>query len=130
LTHHDPAALTDRSRGSEIEKVPSGEAGFAPQPTGTKELVAYFVREVRFRADIKPPKRVVGQMARQIKALQDEGIDPATLRRAVKIAAEKGLNPSTLPNVVIQAAREGKRGRRYTAADMAREDDPEGDHDG
>lgn len=48
----------------------------------------------------RPPATVIGQVGKQIKAMLDEGIDPADVRRGLAAWHSKGLNPSVLPSVV------------------------------
>ncbi|WP_143591567.1 hypothetical protein [Thermoactinospora rubra] len=48
----------------------------------------------------KPPGDVIAQVGKHLKAMLDEGIDPADLRRGLAAWAAKGLHPSTLSSVV------------------------------
>lgn len=48
----------------------------------------------------KPPSRVVGQVAKELKSLLSEGIDPHRVRTALAEWNRKGLHPSTLASVV------------------------------
>ncbi len=48
----------------------------------------------------KPPGRVVGQVAKELKSLLAEGIEPERVRRALAEWNRKGLHPSTLASVV------------------------------
>jgi hypothetical protein len=53
------------------------------------------------RTSKRPPKSVIGQMAKQIRALLEEDrIDPDDIRRGIARWMQKGLHPSTLPSVV------------------------------
>lgn len=52
----------------------------------------------------RPPGRVVGQVAKELKALIDEGIEPERVRAALAEWNRKGLHPSTLPSVVHEIA--------------------------
>jgi predicted DNA-binding transcriptional regulator AlpA len=58
------------------------------------------------------PKRLVGQVARQVGELAKEGIEEALLERAVEILVERRLNPATLPSLILEAA--AGPGRRPT----------------
>lgn len=49
-----------------------------------------------------PPKRHLGQLSQQVKALLDEGYDAARIRPALHRLRAKGLHPSTLPSVLNQ----------------------------
>lgn len=48
----------------------------------------------------RPPKVVVGQMAKQIAALLEEGFDPVEIKRGIAQWMSKDLHPSTLPSIV------------------------------
>lgn len=49
----------------------------------------------------RPPKNVIGQIAKHVKALLDEAIDPGDIRAGlVEWRAKGGLHPSTLPSIV------------------------------
>jgi hypothetical protein len=53
------------------------------------------------RCPSRPPSRVVGQMAKEIRILlNDDGIDPDNVRRGIARWMQRGLHPSTLPSVV------------------------------
>lgn len=52
----------------------------------------------------RPPKQVVGQVSKHLKAMLDEGIEPERIRRALAEWNRKGLHPSTLPSVVHEIA--------------------------
>jgi hypothetical protein len=54
---------------------------------------------------------VIGQIARHVKAMLAEGIDPADLRRGLAAWHGKNLHPSTLPSVVNEVM----NGSRTTA---------------
>lgn len=45
---------------------------------------------------VRPPDRVVGQTAREVRLLLDQGYDPALVLEALKSISGKGLHPSTL----------------------------------
>ena len=64
----------------------------------------------------RPPGRVVGQVAKELKTLLDEGIEPDRIRRALAEWNRKGLHPSTLPSVVHEIANRapGVRGQQAT----------------
>ncbi|WP_267244392.1 hypothetical protein [Streptomyces sp. PR69] len=53
------------------------------------------------RTTKRPPRSVIGQMAKQIHVLLEEDrIDPDDIRRGIARWMQKGLHPSTLPAVV------------------------------
>lgn len=63
-------------------------------------------------AQQRPPKAVVGQVARTVAGLLAEGLDPAVVRQGLAAWATKGIHPSTLPSVVhevqVSAGRNGR----------------------
>lgn len=50
--------------------------------------------------DHRPPGTVIGQLAKQVKIMLDEKIDPEFVRRGLVVWSRKDLHPSTLPSVV------------------------------
>ena len=66
----------------------------------------------------RPPGRVIGQVAREVKAMLDEGIDPTLIRTGVTEWQRKGLHPSTLASVVHEVSTPHQR--HETATDRAR----------
>lgn len=48
----------------------------------------------------RPPGRVVGHVANQVKAMLGEGVDSDDIRRGLAAWMTKGLHPATLPSVV------------------------------
>lgn len=59
-----------------------------------------------------PPGRVKGQVAKELKALLDEGIDPHRIRAALAEWNRKGLHPSTLASVVHEIGNRKPQQRR------------------
>lgn len=59
------------------------------------------------RCQKRPAKQVIGQVAKLVKSMLEEGIDPDDIRRGVAAWMGKALHPSTLPSVVneVQNAR-------------------------
>lgn len=79
----------------------------------------------------KPPKAVIGQVAKHLKAMLDEGIEPERIRRALAEWNRKGLHPSTLPSVVHEIGNRQAQTRRGdidwdAALDRARQIDANG----
>jgi hypothetical protein len=74
---------------------PKGEVPPVGADSAAKILAEYIERCVK-----RPPSRVVGQLAKEIKALLDEGIESNDIRRGISTWMTKGLHPSTLPSVV------------------------------
>lgn len=52
----------------------------------------------------RPPGRVIGQVAREIKQMLDEGIDPDLIRAGVAEWQRKGLHPSALASIVHEVS--------------------------
>ena len=48
----------------------------------------------------RPPDRVVGQTAREVRLLLDQGFDPRVVLEALRSISAKGLHPSTLASEV------------------------------
>jgi len=68
-----------------------------PEPADTTQaLVGEWIDHCRKR----PPGNVIGQVGKQIKAMLEEGIDPADVRLGLVAWWRKGLHPSALPSVV------------------------------
>lgn len=52
----------------------------------------------------RPPGRVIGQVAKEIKTMLDEGIDPDLIRAGVAEWQRKGLHPSALASIVHEVS--------------------------
>ncbi|MFJ8054912.1 hypothetical protein [Streptomyces sp. NPDC096142] len=55
------------------------------------------------RCTSRPPSSVIGQMAKQIRVLLEEGIHPDYIRRGIAHWMTRDLHPSTLPSLVNSA---------------------------
>ena len=75
---------------------PSSELELFDQAPTAQSLVAEWIDH----CDSRPPGRVVGQVAKELKGLLDEGIDADRVRAALAEWNRKGLHPSTLASVV------------------------------
>ncbi|RMI46725.1 hypothetical protein [Streptomyces triticirhizae] len=51
----------------------------------------------------RPPKQVVGHLARQVGALLDEGVDPGAVRAGLERFRQRPMHPSVLPSLVNEA---------------------------
>lgn len=60
----------------------------------------------------RPPGRVIGQVAKEIKTMLDEGISPDFIRAGVAEWQRKGLHPSALASIVHEVSTPHERGRR------------------
>jgi hypothetical protein len=63
-------------------------------------LVAEWIDHCR----VQPAKRTVGAVAKQVKALLDDGLDPDHIRAGLDLWRRKGADPSVLHSFVNQAA--------------------------
>lgn len=101
--------LSDRAsdRASTSDRVVVKEVGSShnPQPTtnnpppvdGAQQVVAAWIECCRKR----PPGTVIGQIAKGVKTMLEEGVDPDDVRAGLLEWARKGnLHPATLPSVV------------------------------
>lgn len=68
----------------------------APTDVTAQTLVGEWVEHCNSR----PPQRVLGHVAREVKALLSEGIDPDAIRGGLATWHRKKLHPSTLASVV------------------------------
>lgn len=75
---------------------PGDEVALRDQAPTAQTLVAEWIDH----CPEKPPSRVIGQVAKELKALLSEGIDPHRVRTALAEWNRKGLHPSTLASVV------------------------------
>lgn len=97
---HEPSQdgrTTSPDTETETEKnsAPNGAAAGASPDTAQALLGEWLDRCAK-----RPPGRVVGQVASQVKAMLGEGIEPDDIRRGLSAWMTKGLHPSTLPSVV------------------------------
>lgn len=69
-----------------------------PEPT-TQTLVAEYIDGMAQ----KPPGRVIGHLAKEIKNLLDEGYEYEQVRQATILWSQKNYSPGTLPSFLNQA---------------------------
>jgi hypothetical protein len=80
-------------------------------------LVAYYV-DLQRELGVDPPKRLIGQTARQVGELLREGQPAQVVARALELLVERRLHPSTLPSLIPEAiAGPGKRAEREHPVD-------------
>lgn len=94
---HQPPA-TDHLSPTASDGEPPPRKGLAI--VGDTPTAQTLVGEWIDHCDAKPPKTVIGQVAKHLKAMLDEGIEPERIRAALAEWNRKGLHPSTLPSVV------------------------------
>ncbi len=81
----------------EGEPVDDDQADAADAPITAQTIVGEWLD----RCTERPPSRVVGQMAKEIRVLlDDDGIHPDWIRRGIARWMQRGLHPSTLSSVV------------------------------
>lgn len=66
----------------------------------------------------RPPGRVVGQVAREIKTMLTEGVSYSRVRAGLVEWSRRGLHPSTLPSVVHELSTPRSRSGGLTAAEL------------
>lgn len=79
-----------------------------PPPMTAQELIADWIDHVPKR----PPGNTIARVGKEIKAMLQEGIDPADLRKGLAAWAHKGLGPSVLPSVVNEVMNRGPSGHQ------------------
>jgi hypothetical protein len=98
----DAVTLSDRVVVGYVSS--SGTATHNPQPVpppaapdGAQAIVGEWIEHCRKR----PPGRVIGQIAKQVKSMLDEDISPDDVRAGLaEWAGKADLHPSTLPSLV------------------------------
>jgi hypothetical protein len=86
------------------------------QPSA-QEIVAHYIDDAR-DLGYEPPRRVVGQIARQVGELLDEGQPPDLITAALVLMTERRLHPSTLPTLIGEAALGPARRRQERDPDL------------
>lgn len=99
-------------------RAPRGGAGPAAADDATAATAQTLVAEWIDACRQRPPDDVVGQVARRVKAMLDEGIDPADVREGFIAWHKRRLHPSTLPSIVHEVREGGPAPRRDDRADV------------
>ncbi|WP_230535782.1 hypothetical protein OHB02_16220 [Streptomyces albidoflavus] len=95
-----PHGLDLGPRIMDLGDTPSGGASApAPHAVSANQLIAEYAAACTHR----PPKDVLGHLAREVRKLIGEGIAPAHIRAGLERHRAKGLHPSTLPSLVHEA---------------------------
>lgn len=100
-THPDPTHPDPPSGTAELAIIRTQVVG---EPSA-QELVGEWIDHCNAR----PPKSVIGQVAKHVKAMLDEGIDIEQLRFGLAEWNRKGVHPSVLPSVVHEVANKQPR---------------------
>lgn len=69
---------------------------------GAHELVAGWLAAHTQHGQHRPPKRVLGHVAREVRQLLDEHVPPDAIRAGLQVLREGGLHPSALASLVNQ----------------------------
>ena len=83
------------------------------------KLIALYV-DTLTSYGIKAPKRIIGAIAKQVKALLDEGQSPEHIALGLRLMADKGEQPATLPLMLVAAVRKVERAAVIHAVGIAR----------
>ncbi|MFD4788286.1 hypothetical protein ACFWN1_14745 [Streptomyces sp. NPDC058459] len=102
LSFGDPSSSADGQddapdevlEGEPVDEPPTADSD---APITAQTIVAEWLQ----RCAKRPPSRVIGQMAKEIRVLlKDDGIHPDHIRRGIARWMQRGLHPSTLASVV------------------------------
>jgi hypothetical protein len=110
----------NRGTGEQGKGIPP-EADAAPPPSRALALIdaeptaQHLVAEWIDHCEDRPPGRVIGQVAKELKSMLDEGISPERIRPALAEWNRKGLHPSTLASVVHEVANRAPAARGQQA---------------
>jgi hypothetical protein len=95
-----PGAGEQRSRGTgeqgTLATAPPPRALAIPDAPTSQTLVAEWIEH----CPEKPPSRVIGHIAKEVKVMLDDGIAYERVRRGLAEWNSKNLHPSTLPSIV------------------------------
>lgn len=108
-----PAEASVKQKRTPSRPVPSASNEAEESPTGAtaQTIIAEYIE----RCSKTPPRNVINQLGKHIKAMLEEGIDPNDVRRGLAAWMAKDLAPSLLPSLVNQAM----NGRHVNGAVMS-----------
>jgi hypothetical protein len=112
--------IGDREKGGTLARPLAAEVVPITTSTGARDLVAFYVDRVE-ELGSPAPRRLVGQVARQVKELLGERIPSPVVARALDLRVERRLHPSVLPTLVPEAAGGPRRDREDVAARLRRQ---------
>lgn len=106
-----PAKSSPRTRGTRENLSPRARVPRAQGDEGTQSdegaegqrHVAGFVNLLQANGASAVPKRLIGQVAKQVGQLLAEGIAPGVIEAALTLMVERRLNPATLPSLIPEA---------------------------
>lgn len=118
--HAQARASAEHGSGSMDQGVPtSSDARIARASSDASEPDAQaVVAEWIDHCPKRPPRTVIGQVGKHIRALLAEGQNPDDIRRGVAVWSAKGLHPSTLPSVVNEVMNRAPPGHRPSTTDQ------------
>ena len=97
------------SPGAEVVEVVTGE--IVPDVPSAQDLVGEWIDHCAAR----PPGSVIGQVAKHIKTMLDEGIEVERVRAGLAEWNRKGVHPSVLPSVVHEVSNKRPSAGRPTS---------------
>lgn len=104
------SALPDALFSGDEFKAPTPAVPVGDGKPTAQDLVARYVNSVR--AEGAPcPKRCIGMMAKAVKELLDEDVDPYVIARAIDLLVERRLHPWSLHSVIFEAAAGPRRSK-------------------
>lgn len=106
-TRSKTVASTDTYTDTATDVAVFGSSGTAP--ASGDATAQTLIGEWLDHSPARPPKAVIGQVAKHLKAMLAEGIDAETLRAGLIAWHAKGLHPSTLPSVVHEEQKRALR---------------------
>lgn len=107
-----------------LEPSAVANATAAATPGNAHDLVASFVDASR-ESGADPPRRVIGQLAKEVKKLLEEGASEKELTAALDRLRERSLHPSSLASVLFDVRQRGgpsENGRNVLDVFLAKHD--------
>lgn len=105
VTESASPPVTESAQEPEEDLQPPAVANATAAPVDIHGLVKEFVDLAR-EQQTEPPRRVVGQIARELKNLSAEATEDE-LRAALKRLLDRGLHPSSLPAALFDVRQRG-----------------------
>lgn len=83
-------------RGMDTDRDSTTSGAVTPRSDTAQTIVGEWIERCRKR----PPASTIGQIAKHIRQMLEEAIDPDDIRRGTALWSSKGLSPSSLPSCV------------------------------